>query len=285
MLLLTLAILLSTQPAPSTPSPTQPTRPTPAPAISTEAQALFDRATAAYRAARSYSEAVTTTVRQRASGLPKGAEPPALQSSTTRFAWAGSDRFSFDTRESTLFRDGGQSTIYIKALGLYTQRPTTDEDRLLFAATTDASPTFQALTAPKPGHPFGRFATATTVLPEVLQGVKGKRVTGTGLPPIPQIATPVPATALFADDTGLVMQMTWDVKEAMQKQFDLVRPGSADAARITVEESTITVDWTEARINPEAPPPAFKPAPGDKRVESLTALPGLAAPAPEPRKP
>ena len=51
--------------------------------ISADAQAVLDRAAAAYKGAKTYRETVLTTLRQKAKDLVKDAEPPTDQASTT----------------------------------------------------------------------------------------------------------------------------------------------------------------------------------------------------------
>ncbi|MDP1662866.1 MAG: hypothetical protein Q8L55_13205, partial [Phycisphaerales bacterium] len=110
-LIFTTQALAQTQP-PAEPAPTPPATPpatapanppavpgpAPAPpavivpktgAIIPEAQAVFDRAIATYKGAKSYNETVVVTLSQRATGLPEGSDPPAGQASTTKFHWAG----------------------------------------------------------------------------------------------------------------------------------------------------------------------------------------------------
>ncbi|HYD02534.1 MAG TPA: redoxin domain-containing protein [Phycisphaerales bacterium] len=265
---------------PQAPAPTAPDAPPapPPPAavnpkpgdIAPEAQAIFDRAIAVYRGAKFYRESVTTVLHQQVAGLPKDAEPPADQASTTAFIYAAPDRFAFDTRDFGLYRDGKQSTILVKVLGEYTQRETTPDDQRVFANMVDVHPVYQALTAGEPGKTIGRFATAATVTPETVRGVKGKRISGTGLPPLPGFEVLSPVSMFFADDTGLLLQAVYDLKAIQQSRVDQSLRQTGNAARVLIEEFSITSDWTEAKVETEVPGDTaslvFKPGPRDKKV-------------------
>jgi peroxiredoxin len=238
-----------------------------------EAQSIFDRAISAYRGAKTYRETVQTTLVQKVSGVPKDAEPPVNQASTTSFFWAGPDRYAFDARDFALFRDGPQATILVKALGEYVQRPPTDEDKRVFGSTVDTNPVFQALASGEAGKTIGRFATVSRVVAEEVGGVKGKRLFGTGLPPLPGYEILCPVTMFFADDTGLLTHATYDLKAIMQGQVDKARVGNPRAPMVTIDEFSITNLWTDAKLDADTDRITerltFKPAPGDTKVNEF----------------
>lgn len=324
---LTLALLITTQafaqpPAPADPVPAQPPaapdapaptppatpvapgehRPAPAPpavivpkpgAIIPEAQAVFDRAIAAYRGAKSYSESVLVTLSQAASGLPEGTEPPVNQASSTRFHWAGADHFTFSTRDIALYRNGKQATVSVKVLGEYTQRDFQDADKGFFNNMVELSPTYQAITSAEPGHSIGRAVSITKVVAEELNGIKGKRLIGTGYPPLPGFELVSPITLFFADDTGLLRQATYDLKAIMQSQIDRSRAMSPGSPAVTLDKFSITTDWTEAAIDTDPlgidPALTFTPGPSDHKVDDFNTADGedsaqyklLGTPAPQ----
>lgn len=304
---LTLALLLITTqaiaqpPAPADPvpapptSPASPAEPAPAPpaAIIPEAQAVFDRAIAAYRGAKSYSESVLVTLSQAASGLPEGSEPPVNQASSTRFHWAGADRYTFSTRDIALYRNGKQATVSVKVLGEYTQREFQDADKGFFNNMVELSPTYQAITSAEPGHSIGRAVTVTKVVAEELNGIKGKRLIGTGYPPLPGFELVSPVTLFFADDTGLLRQATYDLKAIMQSQIDRSRAMNPGSPAITLDTFSITTDWTEAVIDADPlgldPALTFTPGPPDRKVDEFNTADGensaqhklLGSPAPQ----
>ncbi|MBY0309410.1 MAG: peroxiredoxin family protein [Phycisphaerales bacterium] len=265
--------------------------------IAPQAQAVLERATAAYRACKTYRETVLTRLEQRVSGIAKDAEPPADQASQTSLVWAGPDRFTFDNRDFSLYRNGAEAAILVKSLGQYVQRPPNDEDKGVFGNMVDLHPVYQALigatdgagaagTPPKPDKsPFGRLLTAQEARPEELRSVKGKRVVGSGLPPLPGMSTAVPVTMFFADDTGLLMQATYDMRAAMQAQYDrsysdMKAAGQQTGPKATIQRFVITQDWTSAKADPTGDDAVndgatnFTPRPGDVKVDQFNIADG-----------
>lgn len=276
----------SPAPAPTAPTPQPAVTPPAAPAesaakpaaITPEAQAILDRAAAAYRNAKAYRETVVNTLRQKASNLIAGTEPPADQASTTSFTWGGPERFVFDTREMSLFQNAKETTIVVKGLGEYTQREDHADDKPVFANLVEPSLTYLALSGKNgtPGTPpFGRMVTAATVKADELRGIKGKRITGTAPSPLLMFPAPVPVTMFFADDTGLLMQVTYDLKGAMQALLNTNADATRTPAdkRAVIEQYHITSDWTEAKVDSTPSIPAdtlaFKPAPADRKVDAF----------------
>lgn len=294
LLLASVATVLVPTRAHAQPAPT-PAASQPAAKIPADAQAVFDRAVAAYRGAKGYSERLQTTMRQKATGLAKDAEPPSDQALTTRFVWADKDHFTFQTRDIAVYQNGMEATVYVRALGQYTQRQRSKADDAVFDNMCQTHPVYTALTAGEAGKPFARFVTVEKVAAEELNGRKGKRVTGTGLPPLPGFELAVPYSMWFADDTGLLGQAVYDMKSVMQAQLDRGRealPPQERGERPVIEQFLITCDWLEAKVSDQPPAESavtFKPSPRDSKVEEFSTGDGddsvqhatLNTPAPE----
>ncbi|MFT3683794.1 MAG: redoxin domain-containing protein [Phycisphaerales bacterium] len=300
--------------APAQPAvPARPSEPLPkAGDISPDVQAVLERATAAYHGCKTYREVVLTSLQQRVSGIDKETQPPVDQASQTSMAWAGPEKFAFDNRDFSLFRNGKEATIVVKSIGEYVQREPGAEDRAVFANMVDMHPVYQTLVGNsdgagsggepvKPGKgAFGRLLSAKDVRAEELRGVKGKRVSGMGLAPLAQFTRPVPVTLFFAEDTGLLVQATYDLKAVMQARYDrayadMQASGEPAGAKATIERFVITSDWTVAKLDPAGGDEitdgalTLKPSKGETKVEQFNMQDGaesaqyklLNQPAPE----
>ncbi|MDP1662211.1 MAG: redoxin domain-containing protein, partial [Phycisphaerales bacterium] len=172
-----------------------------------------------------------------------------------------------------LYRNGKQATVFVKVLGEYTQRDMGDADKGFFSNMVELSPTYQAITSGEPGHSVGRAVTITRVVAEELGGIKGKRLVGTGYPPLPGFELVSPVSFFFADDTGLLRQATYDLKAIMQGQIDRSRAMNPGSPAVKLEEFAITSDWTEAAVDTDPlgldPALTFTPGPSDHKVNDF----------------
>ncbi len=294
-LFLSAAVFAQPEKNPPVPAPA-PAAATPAPApIPAEAKAIFDRAIAAYRGARSYKETVDTRAVQKFTGMPQGAIPEA-PTNTATLKWAGPARFAYTTQSASIYRDGDLLTVYIPGIYAYTQGPVGEADATTAAAVgmLEKSTVPQLLTGKLAGQVFPGVTSVKAVKPEEFEGKKGKRVFAVGESPIPFIDGPLDLSIWFADDTGLIGQTVYDLTPIMQQRIDNtpaepVEQGKPAPAKPKAEKVTITLSWRNVALNPELPPATFvfTPRPADKKVKSFDAVgtePAAPAPAGPDRK-
>jgi peroxiredoxin len=118
---------------------------------------------------------------------------------------------------------------------------------------------------------FPVFTVVEGVKAEERSGVKGKRVSGRGALPggeMMGIDEVVAASAWFADDTGLLGEVSYDLTEMLKKMM-----GGADAEGAPkIEAASLVLAHDEVKLDPkvDAAAVAFKAADGYKKVDKFS---------------
>lgn len=259
------------QPVPGTPSAPQSETADNA-TINPQAKAVVDRAIAAYRTMKSYSDVrVGQKIVQgvKADGTPLkedykpytltfswqgGSENPGFRVAAPSGFGAGGD----GKTATTWFRTPSKGQGYVQVP--YELRATLPERTKAIRVFYGEHPLLSVFTGIKDGPLMG-YVTLDTVHPAERNGVKGQEVIGTSRS-LDQPEKTTPLMMFFADDTGLLIEAETDDTKLYNEHYDGDRVFSV--VKYTVKMTQIKVD--------EAIPAdrlGFQPESGAKRFERI----------------
>lgn len=261
-----------------------------APAISPEARALLGATRAAYAKLTSYQDKATLKFQLRSKD-DVGNDHNEDDAEVLDYTYAGARRYAFTHRQFAVHSDGVTRTAYLKDLKQYLVEPAGDgigEEARYGPIAVLTAVHVPAAMLMEPGRFEERFplmSEATGVKAEERAGEAGKRVSGKGK--LPEMAADelIPMTMWISDATGLIREVTIDLKPLYTRVMGAERTIERAAGTITFD--SIVVDGTPA---PERF--GFTPGEGDARVtrfmeqtdwETVRALVGHPAPALEGR--
>jgi thiol-disulfide isomerase/thioredoxin len=259
------------QPSPGTPG-APPSQITEKVTVNAQAKAVVDRAIAAYRAMKSYSDVrvgqkIVQGVKADGTPLKEDYKPYTLT-----FCWqGGSTNPGFRIAAPSGFGAGGDgktATTWFrtpsKGQGYvqvpYEHRATLPERTKAIRVFYGEHPLLSVFTGIKEGPLMG-YVTLDTVRPAERNGVKGQEVIGTSRS-FEQPEKTTPLMMFFADDTGLLIEAETDDTKLYNEHYDGDRVFSV--VKYTVKMTQIKVD--------EAIPAdrlGFQPEPGAKRFEKI----------------
>lgn len=238
-------------------------------AVPPEAKAVFDKARAAYKDLKTYQDKVTLKFEMRAKTVGGEDQNQDDQEEMT-FAFGGAKRFTMDHKDFGVYSDGTTQTAHLKFLNQYIQKPS--GDGLMDEAKVGPIGILGSLHVPaallvqpaKYTKDFPLLATVESVKAEERDGHAGKRVQGKGELPEMPFGAPIPISIWFADDTGLVGEVTMDLKPAYSDMM---------SDQLKVEKAMGTITFTGLKSNEEIPAEkfVFTPGEGDKKVDSFGA--------------
>lgn len=235
--------------------------------ISPEAKALMDAARIAYKTLKTYQDKVKLTFDMEAKDA-EGANQNQKDVEEMSFLYSGARKFAVKHKDFAVVSDGETQTVHLAFLNQYLQRPARDglldEARLgpLGILSELHIPSVLLLTSAESKPAFPLLSEVTEVKAETRNNVAGKRIIGTGALPNMPFDAGLPMTMWFADDTGLIGEVTFDLKSAYTEMTSGER---------TIEKAMGTVAFDEIKVNAEIPAESytFKPSEDDRKVESF----------------
>jgi thiol-disulfide isomerase/thioredoxin len=239
---------------------------TPAP-VSPEAAAVLNKARAAYAKLKTYQDTTKLKFEMRAKDA-EGNDQNQDDSEEMAFVFAGAKKFAMTHKDFAVYSDASTQTAHLKMLSQYIQKPA--QDGLIEEAKIGPIGILGSLHVPanlllapvKFEKDFPLLSEITGVAAEEREGKAGKRVSGKGELPEMPFGETIPMTVWFADDTGLVGEVTMDLKPAYTEMT---------AGQMTISKATGTITFSDFKLDEEVPADAFtfKAGEGDKKVDSF----------------
>jgi thiol-disulfide isomerase/thioredoxin len=264
-----------TKPVPPSPSPSAPPPATAvlaqpsaeAPANPAAAKAVLDKARASYKALKSYQDTAKLKFEMRAKD-PEGNDMNQDDSEELTFVFAGARKFVLSHNDFAVYSDGKTQTAHLEMQSQYVQRDA--EDAIMDEAANGPVGVLAAVHAPanlmispaKFEKEFPLLADATHVKAEEVGGKPGKRVSGKGELPGMPTEEKIPMTIWFADDTGLMGEVTIDLKPTYAAMM---------GPEAKLEKAQATITFSDIQINSDVPAEkyTFKASETDKKVKSF----------------
>jgi peroxiredoxin len=236
-------------------------------ALPPEAKVVFDKARASYKDVKTYQDKVTLKFEMRAKN-GAGEDQNQDDSEEMTFFYGGPKRFAMEHKDFAVVSDGTNQTAHLKFMSQYIQKPA--GEGLMDEAKVGPIGILGSLHVPaallvqpaKYAKQFPLLNEITSVKAEERGGKAGTRVSGKGELPEMPFGAAVPMTIWFAGDTGLVGEVTMDLKPAYEDMM---------AADLKIEKAMGTISFTGIETNGDIAAEKFVFSPGadDKKVDAF----------------
>lgn len=274
------AVAQTTQPAPTT-APADP-------AVQARATELLERALKNYRAAKSYTDRISSRAEIAAKGRA-GEDAGQVNEFATALRFSRPNRLALTTDDVALHSDGKTFWAYVEDLEQYTEKPA--PERFDFTALLESSldmgpphPVLYVLLAEnKPfAELFPMVKGFTAVEPEERDGRPGTRIRALVDAEQTMLELPgvVPISIWIHDKTGLVEQLELDATVALRTQFGLDKePKSGEEDEMEdafrpfnqIDRAAVTLTFHDVRIDVDIPAGefAFQPPTSATKVDEF----------------